>query len=832
MAVGNSVTGDSRVEKMADTARRAGYDVTLVGVKHKNTHTFGAYEGVPIFRPTPDWSAYNAWIKSAKNRARITEEQIDTKLRDISTRGITAKQSLHDLADGIGELPKLIAPMKLNRLKPPRIGWVDPVIDRSAALATRMVRPQANMQHLLDWMRSAKPGAWREIWKQIEGYESLFLDAFRELRPDVIHVHDRHPLSAAHLYSVEESKHGRVVKWLYDAHEYLPGQRFSGPISHRIGWLAMEREMIQHAHSVVTVSDELASTLMTRHSLDKRPETVANAPAIHATMPSPRARVSLRNDLMLDEDTPLMVYVGKLAARRGIYTALESLAHLPGVHLAFVGSRDVNPRQQLRQRAVEIGVDDRLHIVDYVPSRWVPTYISSATIGLSPLYFTPAHELALATKIREYLQAGLPIVASDLAVQGSFIRETGVGATHKEQDSVGLAQAVSTVLSSYFSFASKITDELKQSHSWESQEKVLLKEWRTISSGSPQVEPVTSPLPPIPCTTTPPELTGRLQSIIAAIKRLGLRPILYRSGKFNYLTESNGWVSVEFPDADRRGQLKAWAELVSCPGVFVIENFMPLLPDSVCKPEDVRALFAASGVRVIYDIPDSFLDDPYECIQRFPECFWSDFPPPAIRRTVIRRRRLRKLISAWKLDVTSSQPGFDLVGDNKYWLPAVVEPDSAALEVGGFGQRGFKQASHLRVGVVSTGRSDAEVDLIRAAVAEIGGVIFGLEDSDAHSADLSIGSLTTGQYSEADLRWISLGVPVIANVSDAVRSSIGHSIPIIQADLDTISLKLQSLSKQPDTLRQTALLGKSFLQAVHSPTALDSALNRLLTHDI
>lgn len=168
--------------------------------------------------------------------------------------------------------------------------------------------------------------------------------------------------------------------------------------------------------------------------------------------------------------------------------------------------------------------------------------ISVSTRQRSRNHRQPAtHEKSrLATKIREYLQAGLPIVASDLAVQGNFIRETGVGATHREQDSVGLARAVSRVLSRYSSFASKITDQLKEGHSWESQEKVILKEWRTLSSGTHQVELVNSSLPPSPCTTAPPELTGRLQSIIAAIRRLGLRPILYRSGQF-ILTCTGVW---------------------------------------------------------------------------------------------------------------------------------------------------------------------------------------------------------------------------------------------------------------------------------------------------
>ncbi|MBD4544082.1 glycosyltransferase, partial [Xanthomonas citri pv. citri] len=92
------------------------------------------------------------------------------------------------------------------------------------------------------------------------------------------------------------------------------------------------------------------------------------------------------------DDVPLLVYVGKLAEVRGVGTLVDALPLLPGVHVAFVGSPDPAARQALRDRAAQLDVTDRMHLVDYVPSASVTWYVSSATAGVSPLLPTPAHE--------------------------------------------------------------------------------------------------------------------------------------------------------------------------------------------------------------------------------------------------------------------------------------------------------------------------------------------------------------------------------------------------------------------------------------------------------
>lgn len=61
MLVGNQVVGDSRVEKAAVSAVRAGYDVVVVGVSHRTTFNLGRYGSVPILRVPMTFRRHLAW---------------------------------------------------------------------------------------------------------------------------------------------------------------------------------------------------------------------------------------------------------------------------------------------------------------------------------------------------------------------------------------------------------------------------------------------------------------------------------------------------------------------------------------------------------------------------------------------------------------------------------------------------------------------------------------------------------------------------------------------------------------------------------------------------
>jgi glycosyltransferase involved in cell wall biosynthesis len=228
---------------------------------------------------------------------------------------------------------------------------------------------------------------------------------------------------------------------VYDAHEL---ERHSVGLSRleRVVLGALESRHIRAVARVITVSDMIARHLARVCDI-RLPEVVLNSPNLAEQRP---AAQGLRAHLALTAGQPLAVYVGRLAAHRGLEQVLPSLTAWPQLHLACVGGRDAVFAAELVQRAQALGVAARLHLVDAVPPFEVLDFIRSADLAvvlvqgvcLSYLYSLP-------NKLFEASFAGLPVVASDLPEQRRFVEQLGNGVLVDGDDSAAIAAGMREV---------------------------------------------------------------------------------------------------------------------------------------------------------------------------------------------------------------------------------------------------------------------------------------------------------------------------------------------------------------------------------------------------
>ncbi|GIF04237.1 glycosyltransferase family 4 protein [Actinoplanes siamensis] len=382
MLVDNGVHGDSRVQKTARSAAEAGWDVTLLGCSPDNTE--------------------HTW--------RIG----DARVRLLPMGGGGGGSG------GGGLRRKLVQRGGLP-----------------LALARKARRPVEHAQ-VRYWLGKEGDRAWRRLEPGLWNYERAFGKVIDELAPALIHAHDFRMLGVGARAKQRAADAGRVVKLVWDAHEFLPGAR---PRRDNARWLpahlAYEREYVPYADAVVTVSDALADLLQSEHGLARKPGVVLNAPARAGDEEVP----DLRALCGVGPDTPLLVYSGSSSPQRGLDTIVRALPELPGAHLALVVQDPSAPHI-----TALTGASDRVHAVPYVPADQVFRFLSPADVGVIPIHHWPNHEIALITKFFEYSHARLPIVVSDVRAMAEAVRATGQGEVFRAQDPADLARAVRAIL--------------------------------------------------------------------------------------------------------------------------------------------------------------------------------------------------------------------------------------------------------------------------------------------------------------------------------------------------------------------------------------------------
>jgi glycosyltransferase involved in cell wall biosynthesis len=451
MLVANGVAGDSRVQKIAWSMAAAGWAVTLVGRaagEETERYRLGAADVVLV--PVPK-------TVSGYEKQRMSGGAGAAALRP-AYRDARAGLAARDAAGGRTR-SSAAAAMR---------GWLaeHPGADELVAMSTRGPVGGTARKVLGSTLgMTDRYGGWRWFNPWFGDLELALAPVVQELAPDLIHAHDFHMVGIGARLAATLSTPGTPgtpghrVRWIYDAHEYLRGIEVPARSDMRLRMrrrmlVGVEREYIRRADAVVTVSEGIATRLAEDHRLPMRPYVILNAPVVAAQAPdapdvndAADAPVrTLRADCGLGPDVPLLLYSGGMSPRRGVATAVEALAALPGVHLALVAREDDPDIPALVQRAGERGVGERLHVVPYVPVDQVVPYIRSATVGLIPILHLPNHELSLITKYFEYLHAALPIVTSDVREMAAQTRRLGVGEVFAAGDAEALAAAVRLVL--------------------------------------------------------------------------------------------------------------------------------------------------------------------------------------------------------------------------------------------------------------------------------------------------------------------------------------------------------------------------------------------------
>lgn len=447
MLVLNPMRSDSRVEKEAASLAAAGLSVTVVATAESGLQQREARDGFIIQR-LPYRRVVKDRIVGGRRKAAS----------ELAARTASLDALVRRLPDS--RRPSLQAMLAAHRLV---------LLGRRVTARGRWLVGGG----LLKLVRSRMlvPEYWRSIAAVLPR---------RLPRPEVIHAHDLGTLAAAvKLARRWQRRHPgypppRVV---YDSHELYVEQQTRWQPWERWLWRVHETRWIRHADLVVTVSDGIADELCRRYRLRERPVVLFNAPA---SSDGPSSHRQLRAELGLESAIPLVVYVGAVKPGRGVD---EVVAAMPQTdwHLALVGPGISPHTADLTERARQLGIADRLHVVDAVPPRELPTYIRSADVGIHPLLPTCLnHKLAMPNKLFDYLAAGLPVAVSALPEMGQFVSANQHGVVFDPMDATDIARAVECALQKRQNMT-----PVDHRTTWQAQEQILYDAYRRLLPRKP-----------------------------------------------------------------------------------------------------------------------------------------------------------------------------------------------------------------------------------------------------------------------------------------------------------------------------------------------------------
>ncbi|AVT32829.1 glycosyl transferase family 1 [Plantactinospora sp. BC1] len=818
--VGNGITGDSRVQKTAISAARAGWEVLLIGAGRGRAvkSTMGAVQVVRV-----------------GVAAHMRAKQKGHKLRRIVTQfGIADKEALARTR---------AANQTWVRQTTARIGRMRSTEGRSAAAnaivvpASRALGALVRARRLTHKLRvrafqweqryqAAPTGQWAKDWPYLLDLDLAFGPAIEEFKPDVIHANDITMIGTAAQSVARMRNRGEKVRWLYDAHEYVRGVDWPDPLQ-ASAFNALEKEFIGFADAVVTVSPEIAELLRKDYKLKKTPLVVRNVP-IRETVNTGRETYSVRRACGLEPDVPLLVYSGWLAAERGLGVAVDALPELPEFHLAIVSGRTSPDLTMLLEKADKLAVRDRIHVVPYVPQHAVPDYLSSADLGLICSKRTLNYEISLPTKLAEYLHGGLPVVVSDVKTLSAYVRKHRVGEVFRSDDAASFVATVTHAMANRKQLADAITEEILTDLSWETQSAGLMRLYSEISgitppNPRPEVRwSLTEQPVPVAGPATEPGPLPRWRPLDNTRVRLGLGPANYAGQLATFaqaICRSNPEVSAEVV------MVKTSPTLLYPADVYVDQA---RLPDLDCQLEQVQRAIGRythlvadaflpffghlNGNNIEGDLPalqrakikvallghGSEVRHPRRHLARHEYSLFRDAPDGYVERYTARAERNRKVAEETGLPLFVTTP--DLLDDLPWatWAPLVVDLDAWATDqpvmerprpvvLHGPSKRWTKGTDRI-LPVLNDLHERGAIELKLAE-----NVAWKDMTELVKTSDIVIDQFTTGSYGTFAVEAMAAGKPVVAYLSDSVAATVGSTPPIVNATPANLRQVLESL---------------------------------------
>ena len=267
---------------------------------------------------------------------------------------------------------------------------------------------------------------WR-LWRKVKG-ERLKVKGERLL----VWANDTDTLLGCWL-----GARGERAKLVMDAHELFPEvpEIQEKPLVKWV-WRTIERCLMPKCDALITVCQSIAEYYKAHYGVQ---------------MTVVRNLQGERSKVKGEGCGNTLLYAGKVNVGRGVDWAIDALEWLPDCRLVVAGDGDL--LEEMKAYAAQKTWSDRVEFTGRLMPEAMSALTAKAAVGLVMLEDKGlSYHYALPNRIGAFVQAGVPMVVSDLPEMANVVRTYGVGAViegvkgSERTNAKALAEAVKKVL--------------------------------------------------------------------------------------------------------------------------------------------------------------------------------------------------------------------------------------------------------------------------------------------------------------------------------------------------------------------------------------------------